>query len=492
MLLSAVLRGFPGARVSGPDVDIRAISYDSRDVEPGALFIAVPTVGGPPESGGFAAVPQAIQRGAIAVLAQPPLTLDGVTSVQVADARLAMADVASSFYDYPSNSLHLFAVTGTDGKTTTVFLLEQILRRAGFQTGMLGTVETRIGGERIQNAGRITTPEAPDVQRLLRRMLDAGVTHVALEASSHALALDRLRGCRFAACALTNLSGDHLEFHGSFEAYRDAKLKLFSELAPGKPAVLNHDDAHFSDFIEQLTGELFSYGFNPGARFRIEVSECSPSGSSFDMLEAGHRIGPFFVRQPGRFNLLNAAAACLLARQAGLAFNEIAAGLREADGPPGRFQDVSNGASFRVVVDYAHTPNAFRSVLAELREETSGNLIAVFGAAGNRDRAKRPVLAQIAAELADFFVVTNEDPFDEDADAIISEVAEGAPSGSEGSHFVRERDRGRAIRMALERAGPGDTVVITGKGHEQSIVSRGRAEPWSDAATARAILDELR
>ncbi|HCG00136.1 MAG TPA: UDP-N-acetylmuramoyl-L-alanyl-D-glutamate--2,6-diaminopimelate ligase, partial [Chloroflexi bacterium] len=231
MLLYAVLRGFPGARVSGPDVDIRAISYDSRDVEPGALFIAVPTVGGPPESGGFAAVPQAIQRGAIAVLAQPPLTLDGVTSVQVADARLAMADVASSFYDYPSNSLHLFAVTGTDGKTTTVFLLEQILRRAGFQTGMLGTVETRIGGERIQNAGRITTPEAPDVQRLLRRMLDAGVTHVALEASSHALALDRLRGCRFAACALTNLSGDHLEFHGSFDAYRDAKLKLFSELA---------------------------------------------------------------------------------------------------------------------------------------------------------------------------------------------------------------------------------------------------------------------
>jgi UDP-N-acetylmuramoyl-L-alanyl-D-glutamate--2,6-diaminopimelate ligase len=491
MLLSAVLRDLSGATVSGPDVGIRAVVYDSREVEPGSLFLAVPSVGGPPESGGFLAIPEAIDRGASAVLAQLPLNIDGVTTVQVPDARSAMADVAASFYDRPSDSIQLFAVTGTDGKTTTVHLLEQILRHAGFQTGMVGTVATKIGEAKLSNPRRMTTPEAPDVQRLLRRMVDTGVTHVAMEASSHALALDRLRDCTFTACALTNLTGDHLEFHGSFGDYLDAKLRLFAELGRGKPAVLNFDDPHYGTFAERVTGEIFSYGFNSGARFRVKLRESSARGSSFEIREADHLMGTFFVDLPGHFNALNAAAACLLARQADLSFAEIEPALARAEGPPGRFQDVADGAAFRVVVDYAHTPNALRSVLSELRQQTPGKLIAVFGAAGNRDRAKRPLLAEIAGELADFFVVTNEDPFDEDPDAIITQVAEGAPSGSEGSRFIRERDRGKAIRTALQRAAPGDTVVITGKGHEESIVAAGVSEPWSDVATADSILKEL-
>jgi UDP-N-acetylmuramoyl-L-alanyl-D-glutamate--2,6-diaminopimelate ligase len=323
-------------------------------------------------------------------------------------------------------------------------------------------------------------------------MLDAGVTHVPLEASSHALALERLRRCSFTACALTNLTGDHLEFHGSFDGYLDAKLRLFTELGRGKPAILNFDDPHYDAFARRVTGEISSYGFKSGARFRLTVEESSARGSRFEMREGDRLAGTFHVCLPGHFNVLNAAAACLLARQANLSFADIEAALARAEGPPGRFQDISNGAAFRVVVDYAHTPNAFRSVLSELREQTPRKLIAVFGAAGNRDRAKRPLLAEIATELADFFVVTNEDPFDEDPDAIISQVAEGAPSGAEGSRFIREPDRGKAIRAALERAAPGDTVVITGKGHEESIVAAGVSQPWNDVATAGSILKELR
>lgn len=488
MRLSTVVAGVPGATVLGQDVEVRDIAYDSRRVEPGTLFIAVPTVGGPPESGGMRHIDEAIRRGAVAIASGAPIDRPGITSVRVADARAALGEIAATFYGRPSQQLKVFAVTGTDGKTTTTTLLEQVLARVGAVTGLLGTVETRIAGKRVPNSGRMTTPESLDIHHMLRRMVDAGVTHVAMEASSHALALDRLRGVRVAAAALTNLTGDHLEFHGSMQRYVEAKLRLFTEVAPAAPAVLNRDDPQFRLFATAAGGPVSSYGFSPEAQFRARVLEAGASGTTFEIVEGGRVLGPFVLPMPGRFNVANALAACLLAASDGFELATVGAALAHAVPPLGRFQDVAPDAPFRVVVDYAHTPHAFRSLLTELRAATPGNLIAVFGAAGNRDRAKRPVLARIASELTNFFVVTNEDPFGEDAEAIVREVAGGAPAGMEGTRYVIEVDRRAAIRRALERAERGDTVVITGKGHETSIVMGERAVPWSDVETVRSLL----
>jgi UDP-N-acetylmuramoyl-L-alanyl-D-glutamate--2,6-diaminopimelate ligase len=487
MKLSVLLHALVGVHVNGPDVEITDVAYDSRRVHPGTLFLAVPSVGGSSESGGYRRISEAVASGASAVLTQVPGVTSPVPVVTVPDARVAMSDIAAAFFRHPSREMRVFAVTGTDGKTTTCFLLDGIFSGAGLTTGLMGTVETRIAGERLYNADRMTTPEAPDVQHTLRRMADAGVTHCSMEASSHALALDRLRGTHFAATAFTNLTGDHVEFHGSFDAYCDAKRRLFAELAPDAPLVVNADDPHWEAVTAGHRGLVVTYGFGTSAHFRAEVQHADAEGSHFTLSGDGER-GEFLVPIPGRFNVLNAAAACLLARAAGFSFDEIAPRLAHAEPPPGRLQDVGNGAPFRVLVDYAHTPHAFRSVLTEVRAQTPGRLIAVFGATGNRDVAKRPVLGAIAGELADFFVITNEDPFGEDADAIIDQVAAGAPAEAEGTRFVRIHDRGDAIRLALDRAQPGDTVVITGKGHEQSIVVGGRKEPWNDADVVRAAL----
>jgi UDP-N-acetylmuramoyl-L-alanyl-D-glutamate--2,6-diaminopimelate ligase len=487
MKLSVLLRELDGAHVDGPDIEVAEIAYDSRRVRPGDLYLAVPSVGGSPESGGYHRIPEAVAAGAAAVLSQIPGTTSSVPVVTVPDARLAMADVAAAFFRHPSREMRVFAVTGTDGKTTTAFLLDGIFSGAGLTTGLMGTVETRIANEHIYNVDRMTTPEAPDVQRTLRRMVDAGVTHCCMEASSHALALDRLRGTQFAATAFTNLTGDHVEFHGSFDLYREAKRRLFAELAPDAPVAVNVDDPHWEAVTGGHRGPVMTYGFGPSAQFCADVLLADASGSQFVLVGEGERH-ELFVPMPGRFNVLNAVAACLMARAAGFGFDEIGPHLAHAGRPPGRLQEVCSGAPFRVLVDYAHTPHAFRSVLTELRAQTPGRLIAVFGATGNRDVAKRPVLGAIAGELADFFVVTNEDPFGEDANAIIDQVASGAPIGTEGTRFVRVHDRGDAIRLALERARPGDTVVITGKGHERSIVVGGRKEPWNDVDVVREAL----
>jgi UDP-N-acetylmuramoyl-L-alanyl-D-glutamate--2,6-diaminopimelate ligase len=491
MLLSALLQALPEARMHGEDVEIDDITYDSRLVHPGALFLAVPTVNGPDDSGGFLVVADAVSSGAVAVVAQRPLRIDGITTVIVPDARRAMADIAAQFFGNPGRELAVFGVTGTDGKTTTTYLLNSILTRAGAVTGLIGTVETRIAGQRLDNIDRMTTPEAPDIQRLLRRMVDAGVTHVSLEASSHALALDRLRGVPFAATALTNITGDHVEFHGSFDAYVAAKLRLFSELASTCPAVVNRDDPHFGLIASRHPGPVLSYGFTPQASYRIHLRTSDWDGSTFDLVSNDQHLA-LSLPLPGRFNVSNATAASLLATTAGVDWHTVARGLATAEQPPGRLQQLTDGAPFRIVIDYAHTPNAFRSLLTELRERTPGRLIAVFGATGNRDRAKRPILGATAGELADFFIITNEDPFSEDPDQIINEVASGAPLGVEGAQFVRIHDRGDAIQCAIDRAMPGDTVVITGKGHEHTIVSGGRKQPWNDADAVRAIMANRR
>jgi len=414
----------------------------------------------------------------------------GLTTVHVPDARKALADVSAEFFRRPSERLRLYAVTGTDGKTTTTYLLEQVFAAAGYRTGLIGTIEIKIGEERCRNLDRMTTPESLDVQRLLRSMVDAGVSHVVMEASSHALALERLRGCEFTAAGLTNIASDHIEFHGSWEAYFQAKARLFTELARGRPAVLNWDDEHARQLASMLSGPLVSYGRSAEAQVRAVNIETGRDRSRCQV-QAGDQRASLTVPLPGVFNVSNALAATGLALTEGLPLTVIADGLRRAQPPPGRMERVMAGQAFDIIVDYAHTAQAFRSVLGAVRERTPspGRVIAVFGATGDRDRAKRPVLAQIAREYVDFFIITNEDPYREHPDAIIAEVASGVPCEEEGIRFRCEQDRERAIQEAVCRAGPGDTVIILGKGHEQSMVVNGRKEPWSDVAAARRALE---
>jgi UDP-N-acetylmuramoyl-L-alanyl-D-glutamate--2,6-diaminopimelate ligase len=494
MRLSRLVRSVTAPDATGArDLEIGDIAYDSRRVQPGTLFVAVPSVGGAADSGGYRYIDQAISRGAAAVVTQVPRERAGVPVVIVPDARAALADLAGEFFCHPSEQLGVFAVTGTDGKTTTTYFLEQILRHAGFSTGLVGTVEIKVGERRIFNADRMTTPESLDLQRLLRTMANEGVTHVALEASSHALALKRLRGTTLAACAVTNVTADHIAFHGSLDAYFEAKASLFSEVGKGRPAVLNADDASFDRLAALLPGPIISYGLAPETRVRAAEIVAARWSTDFTLVVDGSAHAAA-IPLPGRYNVSNALAAAGLALAAGLTPEAIARGLSQAEPPPGRLQRVSTDQGLDILVDYAHTPHAFRSVLAEVRGhvEAGGRVIAVFGAAGGRDRDKRPRFAQIAREYVDYFFITNEDPCGESPDAIMAEVAAGAPRHEEGVRFEKEPDRGRAIEKAIRRARAGDVVVILGKGHERSIVANGHQETWNDVQAVQAILERMR
>lgn len=435
-------------------------------------------------------MPTALAAGAAAVVIQDGADAPNAPYARVADARSALAAIAAEFYEHPSRELRLFAVTGTDGKTTTTYLLEQIFASRGLATGLIGTVEVKIGTQSVPNIDRMTTPESLDVQRTLRSMVTAGVTHAAIEASSHALALGRLDACEFAACALTNITGDHVEFHGSDGAYFDAKASLFTRLGSGRPAILNADDAGAQRVGTLLPSPPFWYGKSGNADLKATKIQ---TGSTSTACEFVYRDRSCALTVPlgGSFNVNNALAAAGLALSAGIDLPDIATGISSARVPAGRMQRVDSGQDFAVVVDYAHTVNAFRTVLRSLKQQQgdTGRLIAVFGAAGNRDRAKRPVLAQIARENTDFFYITNEDPFGEDAGDIIAEISEGLPSAELGERYETIPDRTDAIAAALARAQPGDTVVILGKGHEQSIVTNGRKQAWSDVEVVLRLLE---
>ncbi|HEX8918150.1 MAG TPA: UDP-N-acetylmuramoyl-L-alanyl-D-glutamate--2,6-diaminopimelate ligase [Chloroflexota bacterium] len=490
MRLSQMVASLDSCRVFGEqEIEIDAIAYDSRSVSPGTLFVAVPTVGGAADTGGHRFIEQARQRGASAVVVQTDSPLDGITRVQVPDSRAALGSLAAEFYRHPSRRLKLYAVTGTDGKTTTTYLLEQIFRHAGMRTGMLGTVLTRIGEQVEHNVDRMTTPESLDLQRHLRTMVDAGVTHAAIEASSHSLALERLRGCSFAACAITNITSDHVEFHGSWQAYFEAKARLFTGLAPDQPAILNVDDSSYEALSRVIKGPIVTYGMTSEAEVRATSLEPGGRATRFLLCHAS-REQPVDLRLVGTFNISNALAAASLALSDGLPLDAVADGLSAAEAPPGRMQRVEAGQPFEIVVDYAHTVHAFETTLATLRGRAGPNshLIAVFGAAGNRDRQKRPVLAQLARQYTDFFIVTNEDPFDEDAHHILDEIISGVSPEDEGIRYMCEFDRQHAIERAVERARPGDTLVILGKGHERSIVAGAVRLPWSDVAAVERAL----
>jgi len=445
----------PSQVLGSPAVEVRDLAYDARAVTPGALFFAVP--GEHADGHDFAGA--AVEAGAVAVVAERELALP-VPQVVVADARAAMAPAADVFFGEPTRELEVVGVTGTSGKTTTSFLLFAILAAAGRRPGLLGTIEARVGGER-RGVVR-TTPEAIDLQRLFREMLDAGDRSCAMEASSHASVLHRLDRVRFRVLVFTNLSHEHLDFHGDLASYFEAKRRLFFA-EPQPIAVVNVGD----EYGRRLAQEL-------------------PEAITFSADEAS-ALSRIDLRLRGRFNVENALGALCAARALGIGDEAIRRGLESVRGVPGRFESVDAGQPFHVIVDYAHKPDALANVLRAARELAHGKrVICVLGAGGDRDRAKRAPMGRLASELADVAIVTTDNPRSEDPATIAAEILAGA----NGAARV-ELDRAAAIARAIELARPGDVVVIAGRGAEQGQEFADRTVPFDDRESAKEALRAL-
>lgn len=495
--LSTLLRDlpFPHHGKYPEDLAISRIVTDSRQVERGDLFVAVSGVA----ADGHHYIPDALRRGAVAVVGERPLTLE-VPYIQVENPRRALAHLAAAFYDHPARHLTVIGVTGTDGKTTTSNLIYQILLAAGLRAGMITTVNAVIGDQVLDTGFHVTTPEAPEVQRYLRMMVDAGLTHVVLETTSHGWAQYRVDACEFDIGVVTNITHEHLDYHGTYEAYRAAKARLFLSLAETLPkpqgnprlAVLNRDDASF-EYLEEVTAVPYkSYGLGSGADVWAEEIRYTPAGIAFDAVSVSFRQ-PIRSRLVGAYNVSNNLAA-LTATVYGLGISpQIAAqGIAALEGVPGRMERIDLGQDFTAIVDFAHTPNALKVALETARQMTSGRVIAIFGSAGLRDRQKRRMMAEVSVRLADITILTAEDPRTEPLEAILEEMAEGARSqgGVEGRTFYRVPDRGEAIRLGVQMARPGDLVIACGKGHEQSMCFGEIEYPWDDRVAMRAALAE--
>ena len=438
-------------------VEVSELAYDARAVTPGVAFFCVP--GARADGHDFAAA--AVDAGAVALVVERRLEV-AVPQLVVSDARAAMAPAADEFFGRPTEELQVVGVTGTNGKTTTTFLLFAILAAAGRRPGLVGTIEARVGGERRGIAR--TTPEAIDLQRLFREMLDAGDRSAAVEASSHASTLHRLDRVRFAALVFTNLSHEHLDFHVDMEDYFQAKRRLFLD---GAPAAVGVDDEYGRRLAAELPGAL-TFGLAEGA---------AVGPPALDGIE---------LKLRGRFNVQNALGALAAARLLDIADDAVARGLESVRGVPGRFESIDEGQPFEVIVDYAHKPFALETLLRAARELATGRVICVFGCGGDRDREKRPQMGRIASELADLVIVTNDNPRSEDPAAIIDAIVAGAVSEVEV-----EPERGAAIAQAIEAARDGDVVLIAGKGAEQGQELADRTVPFDDRASAREALRTL-
>jgi UDP-N-acetylmuramoyl-L-alanyl-D-glutamate--2,6-diaminopimelate ligase len=472
-----------------PRTEIASVTHDSRAVGPGDLFCCV--VGS--TSDGHDHAPAAVAAGAAALLVERLLGLAVGAEVRVASVRAAMGPVADAAWGRPSTKLAVLGVTGTNGKTTTTYLLENVARAAGITPGVIGTIGTRIAGVAVP--GERTTPEATELQALLARMVDAGVGLAAIEVSSHALVMHRVDGTRFAAACFTNLSHDHLDFHADLDEYFEAKALLFDP-ARTDAAAANLDDPHGAEIARRAEAAglaVLGFGLDSAdAAVRAEGLVAAGGGNRFRLVTP---YGSADVRSPlvGRFNASNALAAAATALAAGLDVGSVAAGLSAPLVVPGRMERVEAGQPFAVVVDYAHTPDGLEQVLRAARplvgtEPEPGRLVVVFGCGGDRDRAKRPEMGRVAASRADTVIVTSDNPRSEDPMAIISEVLAGIPAGVEPLVIG---DRREAIAAALTGRRPGDVVIVAGKGHEQGQTAGGVTVPFDDRVVAREELDRL-
>ncbi len=497
MRLSELLRLFPYQyTLLNGDAEITGVVSDSRLVQPGFLFVAI--AGG--TSDGHTYIPAALERGAAAVAGMKAILQLKAPFVQLDDSRKALPYLAASFYGYPARQMTMIGVTGTDGKTTTTNMIYRILLAAGIKAGMVSTINAVIGDQELDTGFHVTTPDAPDIQRYLAHMLALGLTHVVLEVTSHGLAQYRADACEFDVAVITNITHEHLDYHGTYEEYRAAKARLFTGLAGtaqkahGNPrlAVLNRDDASYDYLLSVSTGMPVSYSLHPPADVCAEAVQSTANGLSFLANTKGQQI-PIACPLVGDFNISNCLAA-LCATMLALNIEPIYVqeGIASLKFVSGRMEKIDLGQDFTAMVDFAHTPNALRNALHAARNLTRGRVIVVFGAAGLRDRQKRQLMAEVSTELADLSILTAEDPRTELLDDILAEMAAGAASrgGREGQTFWRIPDRGEALRMAVSFARPGDLVIACGKGHEQSMCFGEIEYPWDDRTALRAAIAE--
>jgi len=472
----------------GLDTPCTGVVYDSRAVTPGSVFVALQGL----RADGAAFAPQAVAAGAAAVVAAAGVNpAAGAAWLPVTDPRLALALLAAEFNGHPSRSMRVVGVTGTNGKTTTAYLVRAILEAAGIKCGLMGTVSYCIGDREIE-ASR-TTPEAPDVQGLLREMLEEACGACVMEVSSHALALRRVDGLQFAAGVFTNLTRDHLDFHGNMEAYFAAKRRLFEILPATAPAVVNLDDPRGAALVE-VSGTPVTYAITKAADVTPGPLSYSLHGLAFDVRtpQGIVHVKSTLVGKPNVYNILAAAG---VTAAMGIPLDAIEKGLARLTGVPGRFEVVSRPKDdITVVVDYAHTDDALRNLLETARPMATRRLITVFGAGGDRDRTKRPLMGMVAARLSDVVIITSDNPRGEDPAQIIEEVMRGAEpeTRQSGARVLTVVERGDAIRRAVAEAAAGDVVLIAGKGHEKYQVIGGTSSPFDDVAVARDALGARR
>jgi UDP-N-acetylmuramoyl-L-alanyl-D-glutamate--2,6-diaminopimelate ligase len=490
------------ARMGG-DPDVDGITADSRQVEPGDLFVAIPGV----SLDGHQFIAQAVDEGAVAVVGEhapedlPPLPWGAFAYVRVPNAREAWGWLCAAWHGFPSRKLVLIGVTGTDGKTTTVKLTQSILTAAGIDAGMINTVAARIGDTDIDTGLHTTTPDPPQIQALLEQMVDAGVTHAVLEVTSHGLAQQRVAGCDFDVAVVTNVTHEHLDFHGTLEAYQQAKAELFKALAGSfrkagvpKVAILNKDDDSYRYLSPLPADRRITYSVSCDADVAARGIVAGAAASQFELHLFEDRVDAE-IHFPGEYNVRNALAAASVGVALGIQPSTIARGLSAVQGVPGRMERVDEGQDFVAIVDFAHTANALEEALITARGIAGDQrrVIVVFGAAGLRDRAKRSLMGQVAARLADLVVVTAEDPRTESLEAILAEIVAASEAGGkrEAKDLWSVPDRGEALRLACQMAQSGDVVIACGKGHEQSMCFGTTEYPWDDReAMSRALRGE--
>jgi UDP-N-acetylmuramoyl-L-alanyl-D-glutamate--2,6-diaminopimelate ligase len=500
--LVATVTGFK--QLAGPaELEVTAVAYDSRKVVPGSLFVAVEGF----VTDGHQYIPQAIGSGAVAVIIQEnksgtwseEFASGRVAAFTAPDTRQALADIAAAFYGFPARGLKVVGITGTKGKTTTTYLTSAVLEAAGHSTGLLSSVEFKIGAHFQVNGSQFTTPESLEVQELLRAISDEGGEYAVVESTSHGLKLNRLRNMEYDVGVFTNLYPDHLDFHPNMEDYLESKGLLFRWLDESvdkgveKTAVLNADDPN-SEYLRGQTSKarVLTYGVKAEADVTAPGAELSDRGSRFKLRTPA---GSIWIDSPlpGLFNVYNSLAAATVGISQGASLDAIAEALHSVQGVPGRVERIENGQPFSVIVDYAHMPESLASVLQALRPLALGRLIVVFGCGGDRDPGRRTGMGRVAAENADFTVICNDNPRNEDPLDIIEAIADAMLKAGkhEGHDFVRIPDRRDAMKFAFENAHASDVVLVAGKGHEPYLIIGDRYLPWDDRQVARDVLTEL-
>jgi UDP-N-acetylmuramoyl-L-alanyl-D-glutamate--2,6-diaminopimelate ligase len=502
--LDQLLAGVPGAQVlNAGATPISGIAYDSRKVTPGSLFVAIRGH----HVDGHSYIGQALERGATAVVVEASYlgaVVPGLAWASVPQSLPALAPIAAAFYEHPGRALRVVGVTGTKGKSTTTDLIAQALEAGGKTSGLISTVDFKIGPRRWANETRQSTPEALEIQAMLREMVAAGCDYAVLEATSHGLAArwNRLGGCAFDVALMLNVTHEHLDFHGSFTQYRADKARLFEMLGEERGAkqavrpwaIVNADDPSQQYFLDAAptAAQRLRFAIEQPAEVQARELFVSATGSQMQVTTPWGE-GQLRLRLPGRFNVYNALATLSVSLAEGIALERAIAALEGVQGVRGRMEPVEAGQPFAVLVDYAHNPDSFEQVMGMLRPLVAGRMIAVFGSAGERDREKRPLQGAIAARYCELLYLTDEDPRGEDREAIIAEIAAGAAQAGakEGQGYHCIADRREAMRAAFGAAQPGDLVLLLGKGHEGNIIYDGYSLKWNEAAIARELLAEM-